>query len=223
MWGDVACANMGRVRCPTCSRLVSLSRLYSTESILIRGWLCVRVDRRDPFIFHRRDGSLHLLFHCHQSVNGRAQAGLHAWSANAGGAGRDPWTTTTSPGHTGAYSTNISLTNGSYTGTRYSRRERPDLLCATTPLHPIIPYHSMRAPACHQAPAAFQRLSQSDGPDAVVCNATVLYVGLTKRQGIRWCFTLPCKRQLDQIAVGFLGGSRSRRRSSIRDHSCTIQ
>ena len=218
MWRDDAGANMGRVRCPACSRLVSLSGLYSTESILIRGWLCVRVDRRDPFIFHRRDGSLHLLFHCHQSVNGRAQAGLHAWSANAGGAGRDPWTTTTSPGHTGAYSTNISLTNGSYTGTRYSRRERPDLLCATTRAsydHPI--FHAC---PCHQAPTAFQRRSQSD-TDAV-CNATV-HAGLNKRQGIRWCFTLPYKRQLDQIAEGFLGGSRSRRRSSIRDYSCTVQ
>ena len=56
-----------------------------------------------------------------------------------------------------------------------------------------------------------------------VCNATV-HVGLTKRQGIRWCFTLPYKR-LDQIVEGllrFLGGSRLRRRSSIRDYCGTV-
>ena len=42
-----------------------------------------------------------------------------------------------SPDHTGAYSTNVSLTNGSYTGMLYSRRERPDLLCVATRTHPI--------------------------------------------------------------------------------------
>ena len=50
------------------------------------------------------------------------------WSSNAGGQGRDAWHTTSSPGHRGAYSTNFSLSNGSYTGVLYHRRERPDLL-----------------------------------------------------------------------------------------------
>ena len=93
-----------------------------------------------------------------------------------------------------------------------------DLIFCAHPI--IIPYHSMRVPVIKLRQPFTGCCNQTT--DAV-CNATVLHVGLTKRQGIRWCFTLPYKRQLDQIAEGFLGGSRSRRRSSIRDYSCTVQ
>ena len=93
------------------------------------------------------------------------------------------------------------------------------IFCALRPVHPMIIPYSMRAPVIKlQQPFKGCRNQTTDA----VCNATV-HAGLTKRQGIRWCFTLPYKRQLDQIAEGFLGGSRSRRRSSIHDYSCTVQ
>lgn len=83
----------------------------------------------DPFIFHRDDGSLHVFYHCQRYGHGVPNSpGLHAWSANEGGQGRDTWHTTASPSHHGAYSTNISLMNGSSTGLLYHRRERPDIL-----------------------------------------------------------------------------------------------
>ena len=56
----------------------------------------------DPFIFHRRDGSLHMFYHCMRYGHGLPNSpALHAWSANAGGRGRDKWHTTSSPSHHG--------------------------------------------------------------------------------------------------------------------------
>eukprot|EP00937_MAST-01D_sp_MAST-1D-sp2_P002316 g2316.t1 len=84
----------------------------------------------DPFIFRSpRDGALHMYYHCMRYGHGLPNSpGLHAWSANGAGDGRGPWRTTLSPGHRGAYSTNVSLANGSSTGLLYHRRERPDIL-----------------------------------------------------------------------------------------------
>ena len=70
-----------------------------------------------------------MYYHCMRYGHGLPNSpGLHAWSANEAGDGRGPWHTTTSPGRRGAYSTNVSLTNGSSTGLLYHRCERPDIL-----------------------------------------------------------------------------------------------
>ena len=70
-----------------------------------------------------------MYYHCMRYGHGNPNSpGLHAWSANKDGDGRDVWHTTKSPSHHGAYSTNISLANGSSTGLLYHRRERPDIL-----------------------------------------------------------------------------------------------
>jgi hypothetical protein len=84
----------------------------------------------DPFIFRsRHDGSLHVFYHCMRYGHGVPNSpGLHAWSADTAGDGRGVWRTTASPGRRGAYSTNLTLANGSSTGMLYDRRERPDIL-----------------------------------------------------------------------------------------------
>lgn len=83
----------------------------------------------DPFVWQAPDGTLHMLYHCMRYGHGVPNSpGLHAWSANRNGDGRDEWHATTSPGHRGAYPTNIALANGSSTGLRFNRRERPDIL-----------------------------------------------------------------------------------------------
>mmetsp|Transcript_11848 Transcript_11848/g.35720 ORF Transcript_11848/g.35720 Transcript_11848/m.35720 type:complete len:440 (+) Transcript_11848:198-1517(+) len=88
----------------------------------------------DPFIWQSKiDGSLHVLYHCMRYGHGVPNTpGLHAWSRNTNDDGRDVWHTTTSPGHRGAYGTNISLADGTSTGVRFHRRERPDLLFDNT-------------------------------------------------------------------------------------------
>lgn len=85
----------------------------------------------DPFIWHSsRDNSLHMYYHCMRYGHGVPNSpGLHAWSHNVGGDGRDVWHTTKSPSHQGAYSTNVSLeVNASWTNNLFHRRERPDFL-----------------------------------------------------------------------------------------------
>ena len=59
----------------------------------------------DPFIWQSpRDGSLHMLYHCMRYGHGVPNSpGLHAWSANTKGDGRDTWHTTQSLDHRGAY------------------------------------------------------------------------------------------------------------------------
>ena len=56
------------------------------------------------------------------------------------------WHTTKSPAHTGVYSTNISLTNGSSTDLLYHRRERPDVLFDEYG-DPIIVYNALQETA----------------------------------------------------------------------------
>ena len=84
----------------------------------------------DPSILPKQsDGSLHMYYHCQRYGHGVPNSpGLHAFSRNRAGDGRDTWHTTASPAHTGAYSTVINLTNGSSSGTLFHRRERPELL-----------------------------------------------------------------------------------------------
>jgi hypothetical protein len=99
----------------------------------------------DPFIFHRPDGSLHVFYHCQRYGHGVPNSpGLHAWSDNKGGQGRDVWHTTASPSHHGAYSTNISVANGSSTGLLYDRRERPDLLFDNITGNPLAFYSALQ-------------------------------------------------------------------------------
>ena len=114
----------------------------------------------------------------------------------------------------------ISASPTAATQGRATRVGSGRIFCALRPVHPMIIPYSMRAPVIKlQQPFQGCRNQTTNA----VCNATV-HVGLTKRQGIRWCFTLPYKR-LDQIVEGllrFLGGSRLRRRSSIRDYSWEV-
>ena len=56
------------------------------------------------------------------------------------------WHTTKSPSHTGVYSTNISLTNGSSTNLLYHRRERPDILFDESG-DPIVIYNALQETA----------------------------------------------------------------------------
>ena len=102
----------------------------------------------DPFVFHRADGSLHMFYHCQRYGHGVPNSpGLHAWSANKGGQGRDQWHTTTSPSHQGAYSTNFSLSNGSTTGLLFHRRERPDPLFDKATGDPLAFYSALQETA----------------------------------------------------------------------------
>jgi hypothetical protein len=115
----------------------------------------------DPFVFHRRDGSLHMFYHCQRYGHGVPNSpGLHAWSANAGGQGRDRWHTTDSPSGHGAYSTNISLSNGSSTGLLYHRRERPDLLFDRATGNPLAFYSALQETA---GPAAAVAAAGQEG------------------------------------------------------------
>jgi hypothetical protein len=100
----------------------------------------------DPYIWHSpRDGSLHMYYHCMRYGHGVPNSpGLHAWSANRAGDGRDVWHTTKSPSHQGAYSTNISLANGSTTDLLYHRRERPDILFDRTGNTPVAFYSAIQ-------------------------------------------------------------------------------
>ena len=85
----------------------------------------------DPFIWQSRaDGSLHILYHCMRFGHGLPNwPALHAFSPNADGTGTSPnWYTTTSPAKIGAYGTNLSWANGTWSGDAFDRRERPELM-----------------------------------------------------------------------------------------------
>ena len=85
----------------------------------------------DPYIWQSKtDGSLHILYHCQRYGHGLPNwPALHAFSPNAGGDGTSAaWYATKSPGKVGAYGTNVSWTNRTWSGDAFFTRQRPELL-----------------------------------------------------------------------------------------------